>query len=153
MFTLSQVEVDSEVAAQVVALFQQLDRGRGGPMGTWHGQRLRDNPYPWFQSTFDRVTAALSHLRIDEWWFNCGQAGDEYRWHEHVPYPWAAVLYVQTPENSGGIEFRRQEEYAAFQPVAGDFLLFSGNLAHRVLPNKSADYRISVAFNLTSRSK
>lgn len=148
MFTLSQVEVDSEVAAQVVALFQQLDRGRGGALGTWHGQRLRDNPYPWFQSTFDRVATALGDLRIDEWWFNCGQAGDEYRWHEHVPYPWAAVLYVQTPENSGGIEFRRYEEYQVFNPTVGDFIQFAGNLAHRVLPNRSTDYRISVAFNL-----
>jgi hypothetical protein len=29
----------------------------------------------------------------------------------------------------------------------GDFLLFSGNLAHRVLKNNSRDFRISVAFN------
>ena len=61
------------------------------------------------------------------------------------------MLYVQVPENSGGIEFRRQEEYQVFYPTAGDFIEFSGNLAHRVLPNLSDDYRISVAFNLLSR--
>jgi hypothetical protein len=57
------------------------------------------------------------------------------------------VLYVQTPENSGGIEFRRQEEYQVFYPAAEDFIQFAGSLAHRVLPNLSSNYRISVAFN------
>lgn len=147
MYQQSQIAVDDSVAAQVVKLFQELDHGRGGALGTWHGKRMRDNPYAWFDSTFERVQAAVSNWRIDQWWFNCGEPGDEYRWHAHNPYTWSGVLYVQVPENSGGIEFRRYEEYQVFRPQAGDFIQFSGNLAHRVLPNKSSDYRISVAFN------
>lgn len=140
--------VDNVVAAEVVKLYKDLDNARGGQYGTWHSRRIRTNPYEWFDATFARVAAAIGDLTIDEWWFNCGEPGDEYRWHVHLPYKQAAVLYIQTPDNSGGIEFRRHDEYAAFQPQAGDFLLFSGNLAHRVLPNRSTDYRISVAFNL-----
>jgi hypothetical protein len=147
MFSQSRIAVDDSVAPEVVRLFKELDHGRGGSMGTWHGARLRGCPYPWFQATYDRVAAAVAPLTIDLWWFNCGEQGDEYRWHAHSPYPRAAVLYVQTPENSGGIEFRRGGEFDVFQPTAGDFIEFDGNLAHRVQRNLSDDYRISVAFN------
>ena len=147
MFTQSRILVDNDVAPEVVKLYRDLDHARGGAYGTWHSRRIRTNPYPWFESTFNRVAAAVSDLIIDEWWFNCGAPGDEYRWHIHRPYSWAGVLYIQTPENSGGIEFRRQEEYYTHTPQAGEFLLFSGNLAHRVLKNMSTDFRISVAFN------
>lgn len=148
MFAQSRIDIDDCVAEEVVKLYQSLDRGRGGPCGTWHSGRIDYNPYPWFQTTWDRVVAAIGDLRIGEWWFNCGDLGDEYRWHEHVPYKQAAVLYIQTPENSGGIEFRKQDEYQTFQPSAGDFIIFPGNLAHRVQHNRSDDYRISAAFNL-----
>lgn len=148
MFKQSRISVDNCVAAEVVKLFKELDHGRGGITGTWHGVRQYENPYPWFQTTYDRVADAVAPLRIDQWWFNCGERGDEYRWHSHNPYKHVAVLYVQVPENSGGIEFRRQEEYQTFHPAAGDFIEFAGNLAHRVQHNMSNDLRISVAFNL-----
>jgi hypothetical protein len=147
MFSQSTITVDPCVADEVVKLYRDLDNARGGAYGTWHSRRIRTNPYEWFESTFNRVAAAVSDLTIDEWWFNCGEPLDEYRWHTHSPYEWAGVLYIQTPENSGGIEFRRQEEYYTHTPQAGEFLLFSGNLAHRVLKNNSDDFRISVAFN------
>ena len=148
MFTQSCIAVDDCVAVEVIRLFKELDHGRGGAHGTWHGPRLRNCPYSWFQATYDRVAEAVKPLIIDQWWFNCGEAGDEYLWHSHSPYKYSAVLYVQVPENSGGIEFRKQEEYQIFYPKSCDFIEFSGNLAHRVQPNLSADYRISVAFNL-----
>lgn len=148
MYKQSSIAVDSIVAEEVVKLFKELDHGRGGSTGTWHGQRFRDCPYPWFQATLDRVSEAVAPLIIDQWWFNCGEQGDEYLWHSHNPYKYSAVLYVQVPENSGGIEFRRHEEYSVFYPSAGDFIEFAGNLAHRVQKNLSDDYRISVAFNL-----
>lgn len=148
MFEQSRISVDSSVAEQVIKLFKELDHGRGGALGTWHGARMRHNPYEWFDTTFARVQAAVGNRRIEQWWFNCGEPRDEYRWHAHNPYTHSAVLYVQVPENSGGIEFRRHEEYQVFQPAAGDLIQFAGNLAHRVLPNLSLEYRISVAFNL-----
>jgi hypothetical protein len=151
MFEQSQLSVDPEIAEEVVKLYRDLDNARGGRNGTWHGRRLRTNPYPWFDSTFNRVAAAVGDLKIDEWWFNCGEPGDEYRWHGHPIHPWVGVLYIQTPENSGGIEFRRQGEYQVFQPSVGDFLVFPGNLAHRVLKNMSEDFRISAAFNFKKR--
>lgn len=147
MYTQSHIAVDEGVAEEVVKLYRDLDNARGGIYGTWHSRRIKTNPYPWFDATFNRVAEAIGDLRIDEWWFNCGEPGDEYRWHSHTPYLWSGVLYIQTPENCGGIEFRSRESHEILQPQAGDFLLFPGTLAHRVLPNLSTDFRISVAFN------
>ena len=147
MFDQSHIEVDDIVAEEVVKLYRDTKNARGHRYGTWHSRRLRTNPYPWFDATFNRVAAAVGDLVIDEWWFNCGAPGDEYRWHGHNPYKWAGVLYIQTPENSGGIEFKRHGEHQVFQPSVGDFLVFPGNLAHRVLKNNSRNFRISVAFN------
>jgi len=148
MFEQSRIEVDSHVAEEVIKLYRDLDNARGGRYGTWHSRRIKHNPYPWFDSTFNRVASAVDDLTIDEWWFNCGEPGDEYRWHSHTPYLWSGVLYIQTPENCGAIEFRHKEAHEIVQPCAGDFLLFSGTLAHRVLKNQSDDFRISAAFNL-----
>lgn len=147
MFEQSRIEVDSHVAEEVVKLYRDLDNARGGRYGTWHSRRIRTNPYAWFDATFNRVAEAIGDLRIDEWWFNCGEPGDEYRWHSHSPYKWAGVLYIQTPGNSGGIEFQQRGEFQIFQPRAGDFLMFPGGLPHRVLKNYSTDFRISAAFN------
>lgn len=148
MFKQSRLLIDTSLAEEVVKLYKDLDNARGGRYGTWHSKRIRTNPYPWFEPTFTKVKETVGDLKIDEWWFNCGEPGDEYRWHAHTPYLWAAVLYIQTPVNCGGIEFKQQESYEIFQPTTGDFILFPGNLEHRVCKNLSNDYRISVAFNL-----
>lgn len=147
MFEQSRLEVDLGVAEEVVRLYKDPKNARGHRYSTWHSSRIRTNPYPWFATTFNRVAAAVNDLVIDEWWFNCGAPGDEYRWHTHTPYKWAGVLYIQTPENSGGLEFRNNEERYTHTPQAGEFLLFSGNLSHRILKNHSDDFRISVGFN------
>jgi hypothetical protein len=147
MYTQSSIAVDEGIAEEVVKLYRDLDNARGGQYGTWHSRRIKTNPYPWFESTFNRVAAAAGDLRIDEWWFNCGEPGDEYRWHSHTPYLWSGVLYIQTPLNCGAIEFRHKEAHETVQPQVGDFLLFPGTLAHRVLKNQSTDFRISAAFN------
>ena len=146
MFTQSRISVDDNIAEEVVKLYRDPKHARGHRYGTWHSPRIRSNPYLWFEATFNRVAAA-SNLTIDEWWFNCGAPGDEYRWHTHSPYSWAGVLYIQTPENCGGIEFRQGNERYTHTPQLGEFLLFSGNLAHRILKNMSRDFRISVGFN------
>ena len=146
MFEKSKISVDDNIAEEVVKLYRDPNHARGHRYGTWHSPRIRSNPYPWFESTFNKVAAA-SNLTIDEWWFNCGAPGDEYRWHTHSPYKWAGVLYIQTPKNSGGIEFKQDQERYTHTPQAGEFLLFSGNLSHRILKNHSDDFRISVGFN------
>jgi hypothetical protein len=74
MFTQSRISVDDNIAEEVVKLYRDPKHARGHRYGTWHSPRIRSNPYPWFESTFNRVAAA-SNLTIDEWWFNCGAPG------------------------------------------------------------------------------
>jgi hypothetical protein len=148
MFTQSGISVDDNVADEVVRLRRDPKNSQGHRYSVWHSPRIRTNPYPWFAATYNRVAESIGELTIDEWWFNCGAPGDEYRWHGHNPYKWAGVLYIQTPENSGGIEFRQGDKRYTHTSQAGEFLLFSGNLAHRILKNHSEDFIISVGFNL-----
>ncbi len=149
MFEQNQLAVDPILAKEVIRLYRDQANARGREYVTWHSRRIRNNPYPWFDGTFNSVVekAAEKDLVIDEWWFNCGASGDEYRWHSHNPCPWVGVLYIQTPENSGGIEFKKMREFFTFQPSVGNFLIFPGTLTHRVLKNQSTDFRISAAFN------
>ena len=151
MWKHHKIKVNADVAAQVIRLYQQLDNMRGGQYGTWHSHRLNHNPHAWFDDTYDQVKLVMSDLEIDQWWFNCGAPDDEYRWHSHAPYAWAAVLYIQTPVRGGAIEFKRQAEFQIFDPQVGDLILFPGNLAHRVHKNLSDQFRISAAFNLKPR--
>lgn len=148
MYTLSRIEFDNGIIEEIVKLYQSIPTRIHGRCNTWHSQRTRTNSHPWFDSTFNAVKESIGELDIREWWFNVAEPGEEYRWHEHNPYTSAAVLYLQVPDNSGAIEFRKYEEYQTFTPTGGDFIVFPGNLTHRVLTNNSADYRISVAFNL-----
>ena len=152
LITHHQITVDPQVADNVIELYKSLDNSRGGLYGTWHSRRMDHNPYPWFSSTFAEVQQAVSHLEIVQWWFNCGAPGDEHRWHSHSPYKWAGVLYIQMPPLAGAIEFKRQAEFQVHTPEAGDFLLFSGGLAHRVHKNLSQDFRITAAFNFVEKS-
>ncbi len=153
MFEHGRLAVDPGLVKEIIRLYRDPVNARGHSYGLWHSSRIRNNPYPWFNTTFNSVEdkVAGSGLTIDEWWFNCGAPGDEYRWHSHNPYPWAGVLYIQTPENSGGLEFKKSGEFFTFQPTEGDFLVFPGILTHRILKNMSGDFRISVGFNFKKR--
>jgi hypothetical protein len=152
LFTISKIAVDPCVAPNVIEQYHLLDNQRGGIYGTWHSRRINNNPYPWFSSTLDQVQQAAGHLETAQWWFNCAALGDENRWHSHNPYKWAGVLYIQMPPLAGAIEFKRKAEFHTQIPEVGDFLLFSGGLAHRVHKNLSQDYRITAAFNFVEKS-
>jgi hypothetical protein len=115
------------------------DRGSRG----WQSYPTTDQPFAWFESVYQAVAA--EHGAIDTWWFNVNTPGEYTNWHAHHQWTKVAVLYVTVP--GGAIEFRQGEAYWTETPQAGDLLIFSGELDHRVLPNPSKDVRISIAFN------
>ena len=84
---------------------------------------------------------------ISRSWFNINSTGNSNNWHHHGGHPMVGVFYIQVPKNSGSIEFQKNEEVFSYLPSVGDFLLFSGNLNHRVLENQSTEDRISLAIN------
>lgn len=112
--------------------------GRG-----WQSVRYHSQPFPWFDSVFSSVEAAIG--TVDAWWFNVNQHTEYTNWHAHPNHKTVAVLYVTMP--GGSIEFKQGGSYWTETPKPGDLLVFPGTLDHRVLPNPSTDLRISIAFN------
>jgi hypothetical protein len=119
------------------------DRGTRG----WQSRTYTSQPFSWFESVYRQVEAEQG--AIDSWWFNVNTPGEYTGWHSHSRWARVGVLYVQVP--AGDIEFRQGGAYWTETPRAGDLLVFSGSLEHRVLPNSSEQIRISVAFNFKKR--
>lgn len=166
LITQRKILIDADVAEQIIDLFKRfdVDNVRTTPreilnnyFGVWYPRKVRTNPYAWFDATFARVQEAIGDdLEINEWWFNCYNYPWQYNWHTHIPHMYAAILYILTPENCGGIQFKSVEESNVYNPQnvythhpsVGDFLLFPATLPHRVQRNASQNYRIMAAFNL-----
>ncbi len=132
--------------AENIQRLRELDHRRR--LGTgWQSIGYTGQPFPWFDATYRAVEA--EHGSIDTWWFNVNLPGEGTGWHTHSQWDKVGVLYVQVP--AGLIEFKQGGAYWTENPRAGDLLVFSGSLEHRVLPNTSEQVRISVAFNFKKR--
>lgn len=99
-------------------------------------------------------------------WVNINPPGGYNAPHQHADSLLSGVYYVSVPpgaSNSGGaIEFLAPHpvrqvgglmqapmfaERFRVKPVAGDLLLFPGQLSHWVHPNDSGEERVTIAFN------
>jgi uncharacterized protein (TIGR02466 family) len=101
-------------------------------------------------------------------WININPPGGYNSPHQHTDAVLSGVYYVAVPkgksDTGGAIEFLsphpiRQlgglirnamlSERLRVQPVAGDLLMFPGQLPHWVHPNDSGKERVTIAFNVT----
>jgi len=80
-------------------------------------------------------------------WFNVNPKHAHHRWHSHGGASSIGVFYIQTPANSGNIEFKHDKTIRSITPYEGLLLIAPANIEHRVLPNNSDEDRISMAFN------
>lgn len=142
MISTHSVSIPEELAELITEQRRLNPRDRQGR--GWQSVRYHSQPFLWFDPVYQQVEQQLGP--IDAWWFNVNDTTEYTNWHAHNNHKTVAVLYVTVP--GGRIEFRQGEGYWQETPDAGDLLVFPGTLEHRVLPNPSADYRISVAFNL-----
>ncbi len=104
-------------------------------------------------------------------WVNINEAGDWNSPHNHLPDEWSGAFYVDVnnkqastvkSEKDGDIiffnplplskQYQRAPTILA-TPSSGKMYLFPGYLLHMVAPHFDEKPRISVAFNLTLRSK
>jgi len=101
-------------------------------------------------------TTAQTLLRRNEplglsFWFNQMGPGHVTTLHTHdeMDELLSAVFYLSVPQNSGVIRFQPHAE-KSFEhlPGNGELLCFDPALTHQVLPNRSSDTRLSVAFNI-----
>jgi len=94
-------------------------------------------------------------LPLDEFWFNIAAPGESTGWHDHKGRSeLSGVYYLQVPDNSGDIHFRKKIDDETFEwemkSQTGKLILFDSNIEHSVPENKSNKNRISIAFNLFS---
>lgn len=162
-----------------------IQRSNFRALGGWHSHNNLHNEEA-FQPLVDLVGAACtsisekngyhkkSRLKIGTMWSIINPPGSSNRSHIHPSSMWSGVYYVQTPENSGNIEFidPRTENLVNpakyqpnkkrpkscwtkvnFTPKAGKMLIFPSWLYHAVAPNLStlkaaAGERVIISFNL-----
>jgi uncharacterized protein (TIGR02466 family) len=108
-------------------------------------------------------------LNITNYWLNINQPGHYNKMHIHSSSILSGTYYAVTPPESGCIIFHNRPEISfilgdlknigvgesrytvteqAFQPKVGAVLIFPGWLQHSVEENRSAEDRVSIAFNL-----
>ena len=181
----------------IEAIYAERERDQAGvrksnyrELGGWHSHtKLHKDPE--FAELVQQVNAATAMmccelgyhrsypLSIGTLWAIINPPGGLNRSHVHPGCLWSGVYYVQTPENSGRIEFtdprtqnlmnsakyipgtkrpRNCWTKVQYKPVAGRMLIFPSWLYHSVAPNEStakgkdAD-RIAVSFNLSQRRR
>ena len=106
-------------------------------------------------------------IGISSSWINTFDHDQLIGFHEHgyQPNQISGCYYHQTSENCGDIQFKSSNPFVVSFPhqvskynnihtikvEQGTIILFPSWLMHKVLPNKSRDTRISLAFNLDFR--
>lgn len=104
---------------------------------------------------------------IQSLWININKKGNHNNKHLHSGSDMAGVLWINTPKNSGALEWDNpnlfgmppyyseeiKEKYYHFgaywyNPIGGRLFLFPSYLYHRVHVSKTSEDRISVSFNL-----
>jgi hypothetical protein len=124
-------------------------------VGGWHSKSFtpfRDyyNGIYHFSKLIIEQLISTQNYKFDKAWFNLNQPGGTNNWHHHGASPVVSVFYIKTPNPCSNIEFKKENEIFSYTPLAGDFLVFPGDLEHRVLENTSTEDRISLAINFSA---
>ena len=110
---------------------------------------------------------------LNNFWINENLKNNYNKPHSHLGQnvDFSGTYYLKAPKNSGNIFFESNDpsremfqtfksfiepsfdfqNHIDFEPKDNDFVLFASNLRHGVMPNKTNEKRISVAFNLMIR--
>jgi uncharacterized protein (TIGR02466 family) len=108
-------------------------------------------------------------LGLSNFWFNINPPNSYNVVHSHAGAVLSAVFYIKVPENSGDIEFHRNDglellpmipknesfnelssTYWRFEPREKMYLMFPGTAMHSVALNNSKEERVSIAFNFSA---
>ena len=118
------------------------------------------------------MTVFKSNIRLEflNMWININKKGNSNTKHIHPMCDLSGVFWINQPKNSGDIFFESPRLYnyyshinclneelkkklltsssIQYKPEEGKVILFPAALTHGVMPNKSEEERISVAFNM-----
>jgi len=168
-----------------------IQRSNYRSLGGWHSHNNlhKERDYKPLIKEINSICSFISkqcgydpayELRIGTMWSIINGPGSWNKNHVHPGSLWSGVYYVQSPKDSGNIEFtdprvvsvmsqprfengrkRPQQCWSKvnFTPQAGKFLVFPSWLYHSVAPNLSSDShppnndRIIISFNLSQQKK
>lgn len=119
-------------------------------IGGWQSERCNRKTYAWAHLVVDAVKEKANIDDEITYWYNINTDNNYNDWHDHDRGSVDALcgcLYLQTPKNCGGIEFKYKNKQKIIYPYPGLLLLFPDDLMHRVLPNNDIGERVSMAFN------
>lgn len=133
-----------------------VDRGRrrNNEAGGWHSttQDLVDRPG--FAELLEFILASARTLtsdclKLQYLWTIVNPKGVGNAAHPHEPGLLVACYYPQVPEPSPAIVFHVGVELRRIPPVAGQLLLFPGELVHSVEPNQADTDRIVISMDFS----
>jgi hypothetical protein len=115
----------------------------------WQSKQYYDTTdIPWIATFLKECCATANITKIPSaFWFNINPKHAYHRWHSHGGASSIGVFYIQTPANSGNIEFKHNKTIHSITPYEGLLLIAPAGIEHRVLSNNSDEDRISMAFN------
>ena len=102
----------------------------------------------WTSGNISNEVPLLANFNVLSSWFCINTPGSYNEWHNHLGIPTSGVIYIQTPANSGDIEFRDEDRILTITPHSGLMIQFPGNLEHRVTVNNSKQDRICLVLNM-----
>jgi hypothetical protein len=114
--------------------------------GGWRSDKFTQEE-PWIKSLREHVES-ICESTTRRFWVNINGREHWNEWHTHEYKRYACVLYLQVPEDSGDIVFRKDGVEYPLTPYPGLMLMFPGRLEHKVMPSNNDEYRISIAANL-----
>lgn len=139
-----EIVFNKAIIGHILNLSQKLPSNQHTNIGGWQYDFIvNGRPGPdWLNPIVSQIDRKIQRL-----WININGPGHYNEWHTHY-HAKVGVIYLKVPLDSGDIEFRSYDEIYRITPQAGQFLIFPGSLEHRVLENKSNEFRISLAINL-----
>lgn len=155
LYTTAQYPLDPKLIT--AATFQsrfEPKRALGKRTTGWHSEyRYTVEAAGVFKPVLEHILAMYPELKLDRWWINvCGPTEETFE-HYHGQNMTSIVYYIQTPPQSGMIEFQKDNTWIGYQPSPGDIVAFDGMTLHKVQPNMSRDIRVSLALNLVTLSE
>jgi hypothetical protein len=145
------IPVDPTLIERIYNLREASKGKKRSNRGGWQSQFYNESSLEWMKPTLELVQQAANKPGHVTYWFNINGPGHYNDFHDHGDFGvnLCGCLYLQVPQNAGGIQFKqvRGSKTLTLEPTAGDLILFPDNIKHAVLENKSSEDRISIAFN------
>jgi uncharacterized protein (TIGR02466 family) len=178
VYTTTLEQIDNDKLEKEIIKRKKEDSGLNlSNVGGWHSKKINAEDYENRESEvkflLDEIQTKAEYLyfiwkinkepELKSFWFNINEYKDINEAHSHPNNYFSFCYYVKTPENSGNIEFLRDDSsehyeidseitpytYATFsiKPHSGMLVAFPSYTKHRVHPNLSQEKRISIALN------